>query len=206
MWLVTSAKKSTLRHIAAAVLLAVAAGPTIAGQAGNPKQDFLDALGRFSLALDGTYGDEGNSIRSNLEALGQALARWDAAIRGSEAGMASELGAAEPTLAARMHVAMGAAYLDRNRVGDALREFETANKLDGTRANVYIFQGLIYSQLMNDPEVAGEAFRKAFDLDPRNPVRAYEWARHLGRIGKQVDAKAALQTFQKIWQETIESC
>ena len=44
----------------------------------------MNALGAFSLALDGTYGDEGRSIATSLDSMAQSLARWDALIESRE--------------------------------------------------------------------------------------------------------------------------
>src|ERR1700680_2821739 len=104
-----------------------------AGPAADPKTDFVQALARFSLDLDGGYCDEGSRLWADLESLDRGLEHWDALIRTYEAAMASEIGGAEPRLAARMRPALGGVYLDRGRVEDALREFVAASKLDPSR-------------------------------------------------------------------------
>ena len=103
------------------------------GQASDPRAAFTNALGQFSLALAGTYGDEGSRIRSGLDAMDRALEQWDAVIHTYEAGMAKEIEAVAPPLAARMRMALGAVYLDRGRLQDALRELTEASRLDATR-------------------------------------------------------------------------
>src|SRR5688572_26023666 len=123
----------TARGLVTGLLFALLAVPTLARQAADPKAGFVQALARFSLALDGAYGDEGSSIRSSLESMSQELRRWDAVIQSYEIAMARELGGADPPLAARMHLALGGVYLDRSRVQDALREFAAARQLDASR-------------------------------------------------------------------------
>ena len=163
-------------------------------QVDDPKVNFLQAVGRFSLELDGAYGDEGSRIWSRLEAMEQGLKQWDATIRSYEAGMASEIRGADPALAARMHAALGGVYLDRSRVAEALREFAAATALDPGRADLYTLQGLAHThQAANDVVAATQAFRKASALDPRDSVRAYMLARHLMKVGDLAGAKKAQQ-------------
>ncbi len=100
----------------------------------DPKAAFTQSLARFSVGLDGTFGDEGRAVRSALDAMERGLREWDDTLQALEKASAVELPRADPALAARMHVALGAAYLDRSRVADALSEFEAASRLDPSRA------------------------------------------------------------------------
>jgi tetratricopeptide (TPR) repeat protein len=167
----------------------------------NPDGEFLRALARFSLGLDGTYGDEGSSVRSSLESMDRGLEQWDAAIRASEAAMNREISRASPGDAARLHAALGGAYLDRGRIADALREFTAANQLDATGADLHSVEGLVYQQITNAPDAATEAFESAATLDPRNPVRWYVLARHLSKAGKREEAARARQNFLTTWEQ-----
>jgi tetratricopeptide (TPR) repeat protein len=188
--------------IAAGSMLALAKTPALAaGQAPDPNTDFLRPLAQFSLSLDGTFGDEGRSVRSSLESMKRALEEWDAAIRTSEAAMNAEVVRAEPRAAAAMHAVLGGAYLDRGRIADALREFTTATQLDASRPEIYTLQGLVYSQGANDDAAATEAFRKASALDPRNPVRWYMLARHLQKTGTPEETRSTRQAFQQSWEQ-----
>jgi tetratricopeptide (TPR) repeat protein len=177
----------------------LAVSPTIAGQAPDPNRDFLRALAQFSLGLDGTYGDEGQGVLSSLETMRRGLESWDAAIQTSERAITGESGRVET--AARMHAALGGAYLDRGRIEDALREFTTANQLDPTGADIHTVQGLVYQQFKNAPEAATEAFETAATLDPHNPVRWYVLERHLSKIGKPEEATRARQNFLTSWEQ-----
>jgi tetratricopeptide (TPR) repeat protein len=180
------------------LLFALIAIPTLAGQIADPKTDFIDALGRFSLGLEGTYGDEGKVIWASLDAMERGLKQWDATIRTYEAAMASQISGAEPRLAARMHSALGGVYLDRSRVTDALREFAAAGQLDPDRADVFTLLGLAYNHpLANDPSAATRAFRRASALDPHDPVRAYMLARQLMKVGELEEARKALRVFEE---------
>jgi tetratricopeptide (TPR) repeat protein len=182
------------------LLLALAAAPTLA-QAPDPNADFLRALAQFSLGLDGSYGDEGHPIRSSLESMSRALEQWDEAIRTSETAMKAAIVGAEPRTAAAMHAALGGAYLDRGRIADALRELTVATQLDPTRPEFYTLQGLLLSQGANDAAGAAEAFRKASELDPRNPVRWYMLARHLQKTGTPQETSSARRAFQQSWEQ-----
>jgi tetratricopeptide (TPR) repeat protein len=178
--------------------------PAVKSQVADPKTDFVQSLARFSLGLEGAYGDEGSTIRSSLASMDQELERWDAGIRTYETAMASEVRGVEPQVAARLHAALGGIYLDRSRVADALREFVTATELDPGRAEVFALQGLACSHpLVNDPAAATQAFRKASALDPRDPVNAYILARHLMKVGDLTDAKQALHLFEQ--RESLRS-
>jgi tetratricopeptide (TPR) repeat protein len=180
------------------LVLTLVAVPPVRGQVADPKTNFVQAVARFSLGLEGTYGDEWNRIRSSLDSMDQELERWDLSIRTFETAMASEVGGAEPQVAARMHAALGGVYLDRSRVADALREFVAASQLDPGRAEVYALQGLAYShRLVNDPAAATQAFLKASALDPRNAVNAYILARHLAKTGEVAEARKALHVFEE---------
>jgi tetratricopeptide (TPR) repeat protein len=180
------------------LVLTLVAVPTFGGQVADPKTGFVQALARFSLDLEGAYGDEGSRIRASLDSMDQELEWWDGTIRTYETAMASEVSGAEPQVAARMHAALGGVYLDRSRVADALREFVAAGQLDPSRAEVYALQGLAYRHpLVNDPAAATQAFRQASALDPRNPVNAYILARQLMKVGELEEAKKTLHLFEE---------
>jgi tetratricopeptide (TPR) repeat protein len=181
------------------------ATPCANGQPVDPKNAFLQALARFSVSIDGTFGDEGRTARAAFDAMVRGLGEWDATLRVSEAAFAAELPRADPALAARMHVALGAAYLDRARLGDALHEFDAASRLDPTRADVFVFEGLAHAQIANDPARAVESFRQAAALDPASPVRAYLLARALGKSGRHAEARQAYQTVLRLWSDETGS-
>ena len=170
--------------------------PTLAaGQVRDPKTDFADALAQFSLALDGSYGDEGPRILASLESMDRGLVKWDETIRGYETDIAAETKGLEPKLAALTHLALGGVYLDRNRVADAQREFTAATTLDPDRADAYTLLGLAGNSQSPAANSAAAlaAFQKASALDPTDVVRAYLLARQLARAGRPDDAKTAFR-------------
>jgi tetratricopeptide (TPR) repeat protein len=149
------------------------------------------------------FGDEGRSVRSALDAMTRGLQDWDRTLQASETAMAAELPRATSATAARMHLAVGAAYLDRGRLVDALREFDAVSRLEPNRADVFTFQGLAHSQLGNDLDRAADAFREAAKLDPADPVRAYELARALSKSGKETEARQAFRDVLGLWNKTV---
>lgn len=183
----------------AGLLLAIAAAGPAAGQIADPKAEFLDALGEFSLELEGAWGDEGGRLGATLERLEAGLDAWDASIRFYEADMARQLASAPHGEAATMHAAIGGVYLDRHRIEDAERELEAALELDPDRPDVETLLGLTETQLGRTAE-ATEAFQRAAELDRRDPARAYVLARHLARTGDADAAARARREFLDRWR------
>jgi tetratricopeptide (TPR) repeat protein len=174
----------------AAVALIAAAWPGHA-QNTSPKVAFTDGLARFSLALDGAFGDESAVATASLTAMDRARQQWDAVIRAYEMGLAAEVAKAPPELAARMHLALAGAYLDRNRFRDAQRQLGEAIRLDARRAEALTVRGLIEAQLAGQPREALDDFARAAALTPADPVRAYLHARQLLEVSGPDDASAA---------------
>lgn len=185
-----------MRHPSVPTLLALVVGAaTVAGQSPEPKAAFLQAVGQFSLALDGAFGDDGRRVRSSLEAMARALDEWDAVLRKYEAAMAADLRTVEPGLALKMHLALGGLYLDRGRTADGLRELAAARQLDQNRPDVPVFEALAHSQLEGNDAAATAALRRASALDSSDALTAYLLARHLSRAGAGDAAGRAYETF-----------
>jgi len=119
----------------------------------------VQALGKFSLSLDGAYGDEGPRILASLDALDRSVQQWDAAISGYQAE-ARRNPPSDLARAALMHVDLGGLYLDRGRFADAEREFDAATALDAGRADTFALQRLAHSAL-GDTEAAAASFARA---------------------------------------------
>lgn len=176
-------------------LLIALEGSTVLAQSPEPKQAFVEALGSFSLALNGTYGDEGARLRTTVDALDRARTQWDDVIRRYEAAMKADVAGAAAPMAARLHLALGAVYLDRVRLADALREFTTAASLDPSRAEPPMFEGLIH-QRMNDAPSAIAAFRRA-DAAAPNAILTYVLGRQMLRSGAADEANRTLRAFRE---------
>lgn len=172
-------------------LVALSPAVRLAAQSSDPRAEFLNALGGFSLALDGTHGDEGRQLSNALDAMAAALSQWDAMIQSRERAMAVDLAGADPKLGARMHLALGGLYLDRLRVEEGLKELAAARAADASRPEVPLFQFLVHSQITGNTAAAAEALKAAYALGPKDPARMYLLARHL-IASKQQDAGIAL--------------
>jgi tetratricopeptide (TPR) repeat protein len=186
--------RRALRHLVLVLVLA-AVSATAAGQPADPKPEFLDALGRFSLAVQGSYGDEGARIGAALDSLDRARQAWDQVVARYETAMKTEVAGAAPSLAARMHLALGAVYLDRGRLADAQRELAAATMLDPSRADALVFQAIVHQRL-NEREAAIAALRKAYALDASNPTLTYTLGRALVRAATPNDATPLFQRFR----------
>jgi tetratricopeptide (TPR) repeat protein len=180
----------------ASTVLAVVIGAVwLDAQSPEPKTAFVQAVGQFSLALDGAFGDEGARMRSSLDAMARALSEWDDVLRRSEAAMSADLRTAAPALAFKMHLALGGLYLDRMRTADGLKELSAARQLDQSRADVPVFEALVHSQLEGDDTAAVVALRRASTLNPDDGMTSYVLARHLSRMGATDDATRAYESF-----------
>ena len=157
-------------------------------EANQRKQIFVGALRQLTVALAGTFGDEGPRVRSSIESLDAALAEWDRSILAFEARLRQ---ASRP---AEFHMALGAVYLDRDRMEEALREFIEASRLDPSRADAHTFQALS-SALLNKPTVAAQALAKASSLNPGNRALLYSEARQLALAGQPDQAGETLRRF-----------
>jgi tetratricopeptide (TPR) repeat protein len=160
------------------------------------KQAFVLAVSQFIEAIAGAYGDERDRVWSTVASMRKALLEWDEAIRADEAAVASQPPSAE------LRMTLGAVYLDRSRVADALREFDLAAQLEPERSDVYTFQGLAYARAGKLMEAA-QAFAKASRFDLDNPAAFYTLAQHLGRTGQADDATKALRSFQQAEQKRL---
>lgn len=161
------------------MLVTLATSIRLQGQTADPRGDFLNALGQFSLALDGTYGDEGRRLSDALDGMAAALSQWDASIQSREHAMAADIAGATPQLAARMHLALGGLYLDRLRVAAALKELAAARVSDPALPEVPLFQWLMHAQMTGDKAAATESLQAAHALSLKDPARTYLLARQL---------------------------
>src|SRR5262245_21946072 len=172
-----------------------ACGPTIAQpwvgarELYQRKQEFVAALRQLSITLTGRFGDEGRSLRSDIDSLEMALRRWDQSI------VAFERDFQQRGFDVEAHTALGTVYLDRYRVEDAIRSFEAAARLDARRADVYQFMAMAYG-LANRPSEAVQALTRAADIQPDDAVVRYEIARYAMESGPSPLPSAIFESFQ----------
>jgi tetratricopeptide (TPR) repeat protein len=154
------------------------------------KLEFVDALQRFTRAQAGTFGDEGAELRLSVEAMGQALDRWDSAVKQFQ----SDADRLAP--AAEVRIAVATVLLDRHRLEDAVRELKAAENQDDSRTDIYTLQALAYAAMDRDADAA-RALRRATALNPDNAASFYTLAQLLTRLDQQADSSRAIGGFQR---------
>lgn len=182
----------SVRRVLMTAVLACAMAVPAAAQGPDPKRAFTEALGRFSLALDGAFGDEGPTLGARLDALAQSGQHWDALIQGYERAIAADLARADPATAANLHTAIGGIYLDRGRFDDAQRSFEAALALDSTRADALLLVATARASTPGAAGAAADAFSRAWVADRASSIRAYLVARWSWLAGQGTRAQQAL--------------
>jgi len=190
-----------------AVVLTLASWP-VHGQAPvETQKGFATGLAAFIDALTGTYGDEGTRVRSGIDAMTVGLDRWDASIgaieraaieraeveRGVERGAVSGASSGQASAISGTHLQLGALYLERDRIDDALREFAEVSRQDPRRADVHLLRGLAYDRAGRFEEAAG-AFRLARERDANDPVKAYLLVQHTPIVAESTEAQLAVET------------
>jgi len=136
------------------------------------KDAFVEGLTQLINAVDGTFGDEGPTLQSAVEAMSRGLAEWDERITRVESGFRADVAKAAPPAAARMRATLGTVYLERGRVDDALAQFAAAAELDPSLAQVHVLRGLAYERANRSAE-ARDAYRAAWKSKPDEPAAAY---------------------------------
>ena len=152
--------------------------------------EWVEGLSELTNAVAGTYGDEGVRINAALDKMAAGLAKWDRTIRAFEAKMASELPGAPPRMAFQMRATLAGMYLERGRRTDALRELDAASRLEPSRADLHVLRGLVLDASGKSMD-ADEAFRRAWDLNPGNPIAAYHVFRRAAADGNTKTMQAA---------------
>jgi tetratricopeptide (TPR) repeat protein len=143
-----------------------------AAQGATQSAPVVRALADLLTALDGSYGDEGAEIARRIGDLSEAAADWDRAIRDSELKLRARIEGAGPDDAAFAHEALGSAYLERGRFADAVAEFEAGSRLAPQRMTLHLSRAVALDA-MGSAGSAAAAFRRAWTLEPDNPVTAY---------------------------------
>ena len=130
------------------------------------KTAFVDALRKFAESAAGAYGDEGAALSRDLAAAQTALDSWDRAIA------AYESTARAAARSADAHAALGAAYLDRFRLNDAIAELAAASRLDAHRADIHALSAMAYGANGDTRRARAEREAAAAD-DPHDIVAVY---------------------------------
>jgi len=155
-------------------------------------RSFIEGLSEFTVAVAGTYGDEGARIGPALDKMAGGLAAWDRDLAGFEAQCAMELRGAAPAVAVRVRTDLARRYAERGRFADALRELDAAISVDPLASPAYFLRGQLLETSSRDTE-AGEAFRLAWVASTRDPIAAYHVLRHAATVDGQ-DVRGARDT------------
>src|SRR5262245_16511543 len=83
------------------------------------KQPFVDGLIKVLTGISGAFGDERAGVTAGLAEAEKGLRSWDGAIAQYRDAVSQQLRGAAPPMAASLHAALGAVYLDRGRVDEA---------------------------------------------------------------------------------------
>jgi tetratricopeptide (TPR) repeat protein len=142
------------------------------GTASAQHEPLARAVVELRTAMQGLYGDEGQSLVQRIDDVSAALAEWDRSIRQRETIVASRLDAAAPGERADLRSDLGLLYLQRSRFAEALAEFDAAARFAPERAAIRLLRGLALDALERRDE-AGPAYREAWTLEPTDPVKAY---------------------------------
>jgi tetratricopeptide (TPR) repeat protein len=180
------------------LLVALVVPSTAAAQ----RDAFLTAFVQFYQALRGAYGDEGSRLTAQLERMTVALEAWDREVRDAERQLRSRLEGADVQTTLQVHAVLAALYLDRGRLGDALREFEAAIAIDPARAAFHLYAGLLH-QASGRPAEAASAFRLAWRLDPADPQHAYRLVVYLSDGTTAPEIEQALATLARVEGELV---
>ena len=135
-------------------------------------ETFVQAVRELAEATGKPEPSRSNDIRTAANRMGTALVEWDRRIRALEARVDREIPGAPNQRAHRLHVELGVAYRARGRIGDALREFDAAVALQPSASDLQVLRALTLESAGRSGE-AGKAFRAAWNLDARDPVKAY---------------------------------
>ena len=153
-----------------AVALAVAL--LLPSSASAQKDRFRDALIAFRASLGGTFGDEGPQLRAALDDMASSLAEWDREAASAETELRGGLPDAPPEDRLRRRIALASLMLDRGRWAEALVDLDVAAAENPRRAFVYLARGLVRDTAGDTTGAAGD-FRRAWELDRGDPIKAY---------------------------------
>ena len=167
-----------------------------APSAAQAKDDFVRALIDLSQAVDGAAGRNGPAVEPSLDAMAAGLAQWDAAVARVEAGFKGAITGAAPAEAARMRATLGATYLERGRLTEALVHLDRAVTLDPSFAPAQLLRGLGRAKL-HQPQAAAAAFAAARRLDPGSVAVAYQYLRATRGVATARDRAASLDVLLK---------
>src|SRR5688572_21441318 len=146
--------------------------------------EFVEAVQRLVLQQTPPLDPDAAAMSQSLAAMRTLLARWDDALQQLRAAAAPHLRVAET------HVAFGTASLNRQFGEHMLKPLVEASRIEPNRADIH---ALLADGMRGNPPGAVDEWRRAADLDDRNAAYAYRLAHTLRRLGRDEEAKRALQ-------------
>jgi tetratricopeptide (TPR) repeat protein len=169
--------------------------------AAQGKYLFASAVVELSELLDGLHGDEGPRIGEAVEALAGALAQWNHEVRVVEQQVADGLPTASGDLVLPMHLGLALTYAERGRLADALASIDRALAVSPEDGFAHLLRGLLLVD--GQPELAREAFGRAWELDPGDVIKAYWVAQTASEASPRVGG--ASQTLSAMYGHIRES-
>ncbi len=133
---------------------------------------FVQAVRQLAEATQQSESLRSMAVRAAASRMGTALAGWDRNIGALEARVAREIPGAPDQRAYELHVQLGVTYRARGRSGDALREFDAAVAIKPSSSDLQVLRALTLESAGRTGE-ADKAFLNAWNLDVRDPVKAY---------------------------------
>lgn len=161
----------------ASLAVALVAASLAPSTASAQKDRFVDALIAFRTALGGTYGDEGPQLEAALRGMDSSLAAWDREAAAAEAELRRGLPGAPSEDRLRRRIALASLMLDRDQWAEALQELDAAVAENRNRAFVYLARGRVREKAGNNAGAVRD-FKRAWELDRSDPVKAYLHATH----------------------------
>ena len=157
-----------MSHRTASTLLTlIVSAAALTAQSPEPKAAFVQAVGQFSLALDGAYGDEGARIRSSLDAMSRALGALgcdDPHVRGRDGGRHPHCGACDSHSRCIWRSAGSISIVPAPPM-DCVSS-RPRRQLDQTRPDVPVFEALAHSQLEGNDTAAIDGASPRVDTQP----------------------------------------
>jgi tetratricopeptide (TPR) repeat protein len=184
----------------ALLLLGIAIATLRPATANAQMETFVQAVRGLAEAAARPEPARSHDRRAAADRMAAALAEWDRNISALEAQAGREMPGAPTQRAYQWHVQLGVTYRARGRLDDALRQFEAAIALEPSASDVQVLRALTL-EAAGRPEEAGQAFRTAWTLDARNPVKAYYLAQRggTGAAAERARARALLtDTYQRL--------
>lgn len=140
------------------------------------------------------YRPDRMNIRLGVVLMGTLL--WVLMILGCGASMPTAERGAEPVTEfdepdarkrARIRLELAAGYFEQGQTAVALDEVKQSLAADPGYGPAYVLRGLIFMRL-NDNRLAEESFRRALQLNPRDPDALHNYGWYLCQQGKLPDA------------------